>query len=289
MAEAADPRMTLNAASPPRLPWPGWATALPAAWLLRVKLSALLAGVLPVQDPYRQDLMEILQAPSAQHWLGPDSLGRDVFARVLHGLEVSLLVGFGAVGFGLAVGGPLGVLGGYYRGRLDGAISALVAIILSFPPLVLALAIIAATGASLAKVVLALGILFVPACARLVRASTLRFVDREFVLAARAAGAPDRQVILREIVPNLLPPLLAYVLLMVASAFIGEASLSFLGLSVPAPQPSLGGMVSAERSAMAMAPWTVFGPAGVLFLTILSLNVLGDQWQRRLDRRGAAL
>lgn len=265
------------------------AVPLAATWLTLVAAAAAAAGVLPIADPYRQDLLATLAPPSAQHWLGADSLGRDVFARTVHGLRVSLVVGAGTVAFGLAVGGPLGLLAGYYRGRLDAWVSAAMAVILAFPPMVLALAIIAATGPSQGKVVLALGILFVPACARLVRANALRLADREFVLAARAAGMPDWRVLAQEIVPNLLAPLLAYAPLMVAIAIIGEASLSFLGLSVPAPRPSLGGMISAERSAMATAPWTVFGPAAVLFATVLCLNLLGDRWQRRLDRRGAAL
>ncbi|TDK26332.1 ABC transporter permease [Luteimonas aestuarii] len=260
-----------------------------STWLALVVFAAFCAELLPIHDAYRQDLLATLQPPSIERWLGSDSLGRDVFARTVSGLRVSLLVGVGAVAFGLAIGGPLGLLSGYYRGRLDAWISALMSVILAFPPLVLALAIIAATGASLGKVVLAMGILFVPACARLVRANALRLADREFVLAARAGGMPDRRVLVQEILPNLLPPLMAYVPLMVAIAIIGEASLSFLGLSVPPPQPSLGGMVSAERGSMAIAPWTVFGPAAVLFTTILCLNLLGDRWQRRLDRRGAAL
>ena len=258
------------------------------AWLALVLLLALGAGLLPVPDAFRQDLLATLQPPSAAHWFGSDSLGRDVFSRTLLGLRVSLLVGAGAVGFGFLIGGPLGLASGYYRGRLDAWASALVLVILAFPPLVLALAIIAATGTSLGKVVLAIGILFIPACARLVRANAMRLAEREFVLAARAAGMPDWRVLLQEILPNLLAPVLAYAPLMVAVAIIGEAGLSFLGLSVPPPQPSLGNMISSERGVMAIAPWTVFSPALVLFVTILCLNVLGDHWQRGMDRRGAA-
>lgn len=258
------------------------------AWLALVLLLALGAGLLPVPDAFRQDLLATLQPPSAAHWFGSDSLGRDVFSRTLLGLRVSLLVGAGAVGFGFLIGGPLGLASGYYRGRLDAWVSALVLVILAFPPLVLALAIIAATGTSLGKVVLAIGILFIPACERLVRANAMRLAEREFVLAARAAGMPDWRVLLQEILPNLLAPVLAYAPLMVAVAIIGEAGLSFLGLSVPPPQPSLGNMISSERGVMAIAPWTVFSPALVLFVTILCLNVLGDHWQRGMDRRGAA-
>lgn len=264
-------------------------SVLPMLWLALVAFAAMFATHLPIPDAYAQALLETLQAPSSAHPFGTDSLGRDVLSRAALGLGVSLMVGTGAVAFGLSIGGLLGLLAGYYRGLIDAWISAAMAVVLSFPPLILALTIIAYAGASLAKVIIAMGILFVPACARLVRAQALRFVDREFVLAAKASGMPDWRVIVQEILPNLLPPMLAYALLMVAIAIIGEAALSFLGLSVPPPQPSLGGMISAERGALGLQPWAVFGPAMILFLTILSLNVLGDQWQRRLDRRGAAI
>lgn len=276
-----------------RSPTPGrrWHArqSLPLLWLALVAGAAVFADLLPLAGAYQQQLLHTLQAPSSTHLLGTDSLGRDVLARAILGLRVSLLVGIGAVAFGLAIGGVLGLIGGYYRGRLDAWISAAMAVILSFPPLILALAIIAYAGPSLPRIILAMGILFVPACARLVRASALRFADREFVLAAKASGMRDWRVIGQEILPNLIPPMLVYALLMIAIAIIGEAALSFLGLSVPAPRPSLGGMISAERGALAEQPWAVFGPAALLFLTILSLNVLGDQWQRRADRRGAAL
>lgn len=262
---------------------------LPLSWLALVAAAVIFADLLPLAGAYKQQLLHTLQPPSAAHLLGTDSLGRDVLARAILGLRVSMTVGIGAVAFGLAIGGLLGLIGGYYRGRLDAWISAAMAVILSFPPLILALAIIAYAGPSLPKVILAMGILFIPACARLVRANALRFTDREFVLAAKASGMRDWRVIWQEILPNLMPPMLVYALLMVAIAIIGEAALSFLGLSVPAPRPSLGGMISAERGALGEQPWAVFGPALLLFLTILSLNVLGDQWQRRLDRRGAAL
>lgn len=262
---------------------------VPVAWLAITLAAATFADLLPLADPYRQQLLLTLQQPSVAHPLGTDSLGRDVFARSVFGLQVSLVVGLGSVALGLLCGGPLGLVAGYFRGRLDAVIMAGMAVILSFPPLILAMAIIAYAGPSLTKVVVAIGILFVPACARLIRAHTLRLVDREFVLAAKASGMRDAQVIVREILPNLYPLVLAYALLMIAVAIIGEAALSFLGLSVPPPRPSLGGMISAERGTLGEAPWAVFGPAVLLSLTVLSLNIAGDQLQRRLDRRKAML
>lgn len=262
---------------------------LPALWLAAVVAAAALAGILPLAGPFDQSLLRALEAPSAGHWLGTDSLGRDVFARTVLGLRVSLLVGFGSVAIAMLIGGGLGLIAGFYRGRIDAWLSAAMTVILAFPPLILAMAIIAFAGASLAKVIIALGVLFMPACARLVRAGVLRFSEQEFVLAARNLGMRDSRILLGELVPNLYAPVMAYGLLMVAIAIVGEAGLSFLGLSVPPPQPSLGGMISAERSNLGLAPWAVFGPAALLFLTVLSLNLAGDQLQRRLDRRESSL
>ncbi len=273
----------------PRRRWGDLLVALPAAWLGVAVLAAVFAPLLPIPDPFRQALLRTLQPPSAVHLLGTDALGRDVFARSVLGLRVSLVVGIGSVVFGLGIGGTLGLVAGYFRGRTDLWISAVMTVILSFPPLVLAIAIMSYAGPSLALVIVALGILFVPAFARIARANTLSLAEREFVLAARAMGMRDLGILMQEVLPNLVAPLIAYSMLMVAVAIIGEAALSFLGLSVPPPQPTLGGMIAAERANLLEAPWAVFGPALFLFLTILSLNVAGDQVQRRLDQREAAL
>ncbi|MFM8535600.1 MAG: ABC transporter permease [Acidimicrobiia bacterium] len=269
--------------------WFGPLVYVPAAWLVVAIAAAAFAGFLPLPDPFKQALLRTLQPPSVAHWLGTDSLGRDVLSRSIVGLRVSLIVGIGSVAFGLALGGALGLVSGYFRGLIDLWVSAVMTVVLSFPPLVLAIAIMSYAQPSLVLVIVVLGILFVPAFARIARANTLSLVEREFVLAARAIGMRDGFILLREILPNLVAPLAAYSMLMVAVAIIGEAALSFLGLSVPPPQPTLGGMIAAERANLLDAPWSVFGPAGILFLTILSLNIVGDQVQRRLDGREAAI
>lgn len=269
--------------------WFGPMVYLPAAWLVLAIAAAAFAAFLPLPDPFKQALLRILQPPSAAHWLGTDALGRDVLSRSITGLRVSLVVGIGSVALGLALGGALGLVSGYFRGMIDLWISAVMTVVLSFPPLVLAIAIMSFAQPSLILVIVVLGILFVPAFARIARANTLALVDREFVLAARAIGMRDGFILMKEVLPNLVAPMAAYSMLMVAIAIIGEAALSFLGLSVPPPQPTLGGMIAAERANLLHAPWSVFGPAGFLFLTILSLNIVGDQVQRRLDRREAAI
>ncbi len=270
-------------------PWFRLMVYLPAAWLVLAIAAAVFVAFLPLPDPFKQALLRILQPPSAAHWLGTDALGRDVLSRSITGLRVSLVVGAGSVALGLALGGALGLVSGYFRGLIDLWISAVMTVVLSFPPLVLAIAIMSFAQPSLVLVIVVLGVLFVPAFARIARANTLALVDREFVLAARAIGMRDGFILMKEILPNLVAPMAAYSMLMVAVAIIGEAALSFLGLSVPPPQPTLGGMIAAERANLLHAPWSVFGPAGFLFLTILSLNIVGDQVQRRLDRREAAL
>lgn len=269
--------------------WFGPMVYLPAAWLVLAIAAAVFAAFLPLPDPFKQALLRILQPPSAAHWLGTDALGRDVLSRSITGLRVSLVVGIGSVALGLVLGGALGLVSGYFRGVIDLWISAVMTVVLSFPPLVLAIAIMSFAQPSLVLVIVVLGILFVPAFARIARANTLSLVDREFVLAARAIGMRDGFILMKEVLPNLAAPMAAYSMLMVAVAIIGEAALSFLGLSVPPPQPTLGGMIAAERANLLHAPWSVFGPAGFLFLTILSLNIVGDQVQRRLDRREAAI
>lgn len=263
--------------------------ALPVLWLGAAVLATIFSAYLPMPDPFRQSLLRTLQSPSPTNLFGTDSLGRDVLARSILGLRVSLVVGLGSVLFGFALGGALGLVSGFFRGRVDFWISAAMTLILSFPPLVLAIAIMSYAGPSLGLVIFTLGLLFVPAFARITRANTLSLADREFVLAARAMGMRNGRILLQEILPNLVAPLIAYGMLMVAVAIIGEAALSFLGLSVPPPQPTLGGMVAAERANLLDAPWAVFGPSLFLFLTVLSLNVAGDQLQRRIDQREAAL
>lgn len=262
---------------------------LPVAWLILVALGSVLAAVLPLADPVAQDLSDILAPPSLDHLFGADSLGRDIFSRTIYGLRISLLAGLASVGLGLMIGGALGTLAGYHRGRLESLLMAAMNVVLAFPPLVLAIAITSSAGPALLKVIFAIGILFVPAFARIARANTLACAGKEFVLAARAIGMSDGRILIGEILPNLVAPLLVYSLLMVAVAIVAEASLSFLGLSVPPPMPSLGGMIAAEQANVLDAPFTVFFPAGVLFATVFALNLVGEQAQRRLDVREQAL
>ena len=259
------------------------------AWLVAVALAAALAPHLGLQSPFDGDLLETLAMPSADHLLGTDSLGRDTLARLLYGGQVSITVALGSVGFGLLIGGAFGLIAGYFGSIADRLIMGVMTVLLCFPALILAIALIASLGPNVANVTLAIGIIFVPAFARITRANTLSLRSREFVLAAEALGARLPRILLREILPNLMPALLSYAVVMLGVAILAEAALGFLGLSVRPPQPSWGGMIAAERPNLADAPQAVFIPAGFLFITVLAINVVGEALRRIFDIRAQTL
>lgn len=262
---------------------------LAIAWLIGLAVAALSARWLPLKSPIDGDLTDMLAPPGADYWFGADSLGRDIFARCVFGAQVSLAVAIGSVAVGLSLGGTLGVLAGYFGRMLDRVIMGAMTVLLCFPALILAIAIVASLGPSLLTVTIAIGALFVPAFARIARANTLVFREREFVVAAEAVGAKVSRILLREILPNLVPSLLSYALVMLGVAILAEAALGFLGLSVRPPTPSWGGMIAAERGSLVDAPHAVFGPALVLFASVLAINVIGE-WTRRLfDIKAQAL
>ena len=267
----------------------GVSVIIAATWLVALTIAAALAPHLGLQSPFDGDLLETLAMPSAEHWLGTDSLGRDTFARLLYGGQVSLTVSLGSVGFGIVVGGALGLVAGYFGALADRVIMGVMTVLLCFPALILAIALIASLGPNIANVTLAIGIIFVPAFARITRANTLSLRSREFVLAAEALGAKLPRILLREILPNLMPALLSYAVVMLGVAILAEAALGFLGLSVRPPQPSWGGMIAAERVNLADAPQAVFIPAAFLFITVLAINLLGEALRRIFDIRAQTL
>jgi peptide/nickel transport system permease protein len=188
----------------------------------------------------------------------------------------------------MLLGGSLGMLAGYFRGRLDSFVSGGVDVLLAFPPLVLALAVTAFLGQSLLNLTLILGFLGIPAFARVARAATLVFAEREFVTAARALGATHARILLRELLPNVALPLAAFFLVGVAVTVVFEGALSFLGLGVPPPLPSWGSMIGEARDSLDTAPWLAFMPAGVMFATVLAFNLVGDTLRAVSDPRGGA-
>jgi peptide/nickel transport system permease protein len=258
-------------------------------WLLLVFAVAALANVLPLPSPTDMDMLERRAPFSAEHWLGTDGLGRDELSRLIHGARISLFVGVFAPVIGLVIGGALGMLAGYFRGRFESLVVGSMDVLLAFPPLILALAVTAYLGQSTFNLTLILGALSVPAFMRVARASTLTLARREFVIAAQALGATHARILLRELLPNVLLPLLAFFLLGVAVIIVVEGSLSFLGLGVPPPISSWGSMIGEGRESLDVAPRLAFLPAAAMFLTVLSFNLVGDTLRALTDPRQGAL
>jgi ABC-type dipeptide/oligopeptide/nickel transport system permease subunit len=246
---------------------------------------AIFAPLVSPYDPLKQDLNNLLAAPSALHLLGTDNIGRDIMARVIWGARVSLIAGISSVAMAAFAGCLLGLAAGYWRGPVDDVIMRLVDAVLSFPALVLALALGAVLGAGLGSVLIALGVVYAPTFARLMRGQVLTIRTREYVDAARLLGAPDWRILQRHILPNAATPIVVQASLSVAFAILAEASLSFLGLGVRPPEPSWGGMINAGRGYLQQAPWLVFGPGAALFVTVLGLNFVGDAIRDALDPR----
>ncbi|HAS11417.1 MAG TPA: ABC transporter permease [Acidimicrobiaceae bacterium] len=268
---------------------------LSAVWLLAIVVLSVGAPYLPfVEEPgaFPDFSIESLAGPSADHWFGVNQNGDDLFSQVVNGGRTSLLIGGSVVFFGFVVGGAIGIAAGFYGGRTDRIISAILDVFLAFPALVLALALIGiVTGgdANLPVVILALSLLSVAPLARITRGTTLAVAEREYVLAARTLGARQPRIIAKEILPNVVPPMAAFALTVIAVVIVAEGALAFLGLSVSSPAPTWGKLIAEGRAEIENhGHWALF-PAGTMFLTILSLNYIGDVLQSRFTVREGAL
>jgi peptide/nickel transport system permease protein len=250
-----------------------------------VVFLALFAGFLAPLDPIKPDLNRSLEPPGLAHLLGTDDLGRDILSRVIYGARISLLAGVVSVAIALVAGVGLGILSGYWGGWVDDAIMRLMDALLSFPAIVLALAIAAAIGAGLTNVMIAIGIVNTPTFARLARGQTLAVRELDFVGAARVLGAWDLRIMRVHLLPNIAAPLIVQTSLSIAFAILAEASLSFLGFGVKPPEPSWGSMVSMGRGYLQQAPWLVFGPGAAIFITVMGFNFVGDALRDALDPR----
>ncbi len=258
-------------------------------WMIFVFAAATLADVLPLPSPTDMDMLERRAPMSVLHWLGTDGLGRDELARLIHGARISLIVGLCAPVIGLTIGGALGMLAGYFRGRFESLVVGSMDVLLAFPPLILALAVTAYLGQSIPNLTFILGVLGIPAFMRVARAATLTLARREFVVAAQALGASHARILLRELLPNVMLPLVAFFLLGVAVTIVAEGALSFLGLGVPPPISSWGSMIGEGRESLDVAPQLAFIPAIAMFLTVLSFNLVGDSLRALTDPRQGAL
>lgn len=267
----------------------GIGTWVAGGWLALVAVSAVLADLLPLDDPERADFLSIGTGPDGNHWLGTDEIGRDILSRVIYGGRISLMVGVVSVVLGVFVGGLFGLLAGYLRGVTERIVMLLTDALLAFPALVLLLCLAAVFGTNLPTLIIGLAVLTVPTFTRLTRANSLVVANREFVTASRAYGSKPMRVILRDIVPNVLMPVMAYCFIVMGVVIVAEGSLSFLGLGIPNPTPSWGGMIAGGRIDIGEKPHIVLMPGAVMFLTVLALTVLGEQFRKRYDVKEAFL
>ncbi|MGI8644081.1 MAG: ABC transporter permease [Thermomicrobiales bacterium] len=250
-----------------------------------VAFSALFAEVIAPYNPTEQNYMALTQPPSVEHPLGTDDLGRDMLTRIIYGSRVSLQVGAIAVGIAVFLGAMFGLLSGYVGGLVDDVIMRFVDAVQAFPGLILALGLAAALGPSVRNVMIAIGFISTPAMARLTRAQVLSVRESEYVAAARVIGASPGKIIVRHVWPNVTAPIIVQASLLVATAIVTEASLSFLGVGVQPPTPSWGSMLRTGSQYLEVAPWIAFAPGVAIFVTVLAFNFIGDGLRRALDPR----
>ena len=252
-----------------------------------VLLVAILAPLIARHDPIRVDLLRQLQGPSAEHWMGTDVQGRDVWARLVYGARISLAVGLISQSIALAIGLTLGLIAGYFGRWVDDLVMRLADVTLAFPTLLLLIAMVAALQPSLLVVFVTVGIVGWAGMARLVRGQVLVVRQLEYVQAARALGTPDRRIIARHVLPNVIAPVVIATTLGMAGAIMAEAALSFLGLGVQPPTPSWGAMIADGRdlSQLRSSPWTSLFPGLAIGVTVLGFNLLGDALRDALDPR----
>ena len=250
-----------------------------------VILAAVFAPVLAPYSPYEPQNVDQLVGPRRAYLLGTDEFGRDVLSRVLFGARISIQVAAISVSIGLFVGAVLGLAASFYGGAWDLVIMRFADILFAFPAILLAIAILALLGPSLANVMVAIGIIFIPIFTRVVRAAGLVITREQYVEASRASGASDLRIMLRHVLPNAVRPILVQTTLAISYAILSEAALSFLGLGAQPPEPSWGTMLNTGRGFMSFAPWTGIVPGVAIFLAVLGFNVLGDGLRDILDPR----
>jgi len=253
--------------------------------VLLLAAVAIAAPYLAPYDPLAPSLEDRLSAPSALHWLGTDDLGRDILSRIIYGARASLQVGILAVAFALAAGAVLGIVAGYYGGLMDNLIMRVMDVMLAFPGVLLAIAVVAIMGPSLGNAMVAIGIVSIPVYARIVRSSTLQVKASEYLEAARALGASDLRIILRHVLPNCMAPLIVQATLGIATAILDAAGLSFLGLGAQPPTPEWGAMLSGGRAFLRVAPWVTAFPGIAIVLLVMGFNMFGDGLRDALDPR----
>lgn len=257
------------------------------ALMSTILLLAVFADVIADYDTevIGMNMMERLQTPSAKHWFGTDGYGRDVFARIIHGSRLSLSLSILSMLIAVAIGSMIGAISGYFGGRVDDVLMRLMDMLLAIPPMLMSISIVAALGRSMANLMLALALAYMPVFARVIRSSILSVKDQEFVEAARACGTSDARIILRHIIPNAVGPIIVQATLAMGSSILTISSLSFMGMGIQPPQPEWGTMLYEGRDLIRTSPYLVIFPGAAIAVSVLSLNLLGDGLRDALDPR----
>lgn len=251
--------------------------------LLLIVVAVLAPWIAPFDAENYFDYDRLTEGPSIMHWFGVDSLGRDIFSRVLVGTRLSLISGFFSVAIGAAIGTVLGLMAGYYEGWWDRIIMRISDVLFAFPGILLAIAVVAIMGSGMSNVIVAVAIFSIPAFARLVRGNTLVLKHLTFIESARSIGASDFTIIMRHILPGTISSIVVYFTMRIGTSIITAASLSFLGLGAQPPTPEWGAMLNEARADMVMAPHVAVFPSLAIFLTVLAFNLLGDGLRDALD------
>ncbi len=253
-------------------------------WLALNLLAAILANVLPLTNPLTQNYNAVNAGPSLHHLFGTDDLGRDIFSRVVFGSRVSIEAGLGSMVIGFGVGAPLGMLAAYRRGRFDQVLTVVMYVVLAFPAIIATIAILSFwTPRTLLKIILVIGVAAIPLVYRVIRTATLAVATQDFVVAAKVQGASDRRILVRELLPNVAPIAVSFLLIGVATVVTLEGSLAFLGLSVAPPTPSWGNMINESRTILQLNPWLALFPSAAMCLFLLALNFIGDRLRTHFD------
>ncbi|WP_067841973.1 ABC transporter permease [Amphibacillus sediminis] len=253
------------------------------ALILFFILTALIGPHLVPHSPNVQNLANKLNGPSAEHWFGTDQYGRDIFSRIINGMGITLYVGFFSVTIGLIVGVTLGIISGYYGGKLDAIIMRIMDVLLAFPGILLALAIVSVLGGSLQNVIISVGIFSIPVFARIVRGSTLAVRKLEYIDAVKALGANDFRIIFKHILPNVTSPIIVQATLSIATSILTASGLSFIGMGAQPPMPEWGAMLSDGRNYMYDAGHVAAIPGLAIVVVVLAFNIFGDGLRDALD------
>ena len=250
-------------------------------------LAAIFADVIADYNTYviAQDASQRLEAPSGSHWFGTDQYGRDVFARVIHGTRASLTIGLATVALGMIIGIVIGALVGFFGGWLDNIIMRILDVIMSIPPILLALVLVAVMGAGMMNLMLALSIAIFPSFTRVTRSAVMPIADQDFIEAARACGTSNFRIIFRHVIPNAVGPIIVQGTMAVSKMIIVAAGLSYLGMGIQPPTPEWGSMLSSAREHMTTSPYLVIIPGLTIVLAALSINLFGDGLRDALDPR----